>query len=179
MANSEKEEKNSTVHLIMAFRRNKDNADGPVLCCREIVQDLVVDLRKLEARISKIPGVWRIHKTVNARDVMKASKTLMCRLIENPERALKMTSLWKTCLLQKGSKADRKFMFDVDDPAEYDKLCDEILKREAKVIVVANTPSGGYHVVTKPIDTRGFDSMFKSVTLQRDGYIFLKKIEIK
>lgn len=168
MANSEKKHPQDLVHLYLAFRRRKDNPEGPTRCHRELIQD-ATSLDALKARCTA-PGLWRIHKTVNARSTAKAAKILMHKLLDDPEAAQYLTTLWKTCLLQKESKAERRLMLDIDDPLRIPEVVDKLGLTPYTLI---RSPSGGAHIICESLDTRLLEGI-PDVTVLRDGYVFVE-----
>lgn len=175
MANKEKRQPQKLVHFLMAFRRRKNNQDGPVMCFREIIgKDESVDLERLRVRVRSVPGVWRIHRTVNPRDAHKAARILQHRLLDNPDDAESLVTVWKTCLLQKESRAGRDLLVDVDDPDQLERV---LLIVGGRISGVTSTPSGGFHVVAKPMDTRPLEAL-PGVELQRDGYLFIEELTV-
>ena len=176
MANTEKRQPQKLVHFLLAFRRRKNNPDGPVMCFREIVsKDESVDLERLRVRVRTVPGVWRIHRTVNQRDTHKAARTLQHRLLDNPDDAESLVTVWKTCLLQKESRAGRDILVDVDDPEQLERVLLIVGGRLSRELTP--TPSGGFHVVTQSMDTRPLEEL-PGVELQRDGYLFVEEITV-
>src|SRR5690606_10791195 len=154
-ANSETRDPREPLHCYLAFRRRKDNADGPMMCYREIIRDEAVDLERLKVRCRQVPGVWRIHHTVHARSVAEATTILMHRLIDNPTDAEALETIWKTCLLKRTSRATRLIMINVDDPSAIDVVV-ELMGDDARLV---KTPSGGYHVWGEVVDTRPFETL--------------------
>ena len=167
------------LHLFLALKRKKDNdTDFSKKVFRWVIRDYDKDLFILESIISNWKGVWRIYKTVNARDPKKAKNLLTHKLIDMEDgNESRIDSLWKTCLLQPSSRVkERKFLVDIDD----EKLLDEVQKRlnEKGVLQyqVVKTPNG-WHIVTSPFDKRIFNDL-KDVEVKTDGYVFVKKIEV-
>jgi len=173
MANHEDRFVRESVHLLLAFKRkkfgNKCNE-----CIRTVIKDYELDLHLLEEKCKKLGGIWRIHHTVNARDTEKARIWLIHKLIDNPEFAGCIDSLWRTALLQQECKIENKFLFDIDT-ANYDKLIKAINLipmelRESRI----ETPNG-HHIIAKAFDSRKICKL-DYVTLIRDGYYFIKQI---
>lgn len=162
-----------TVDLFLAFARPKDG-EANRKCIRTIIRDYEQDLAILEAKLKIIGGVWRIHKTVNSRDCEKARLWLLHKLIDNPEFAGCVDSLWRTALLQPECKATDYFMFDVDTKEE-NIIADVVNLIRSNIISRVKTPNG-WHYITKPFDTREV-CKWSCVSLKRDGYIFIKKVE--
>lgn len=156
----------------MGFSRTKDGQEHRTY---RAVEKYPEDLEIFKAKLKVLGGIWKIHRTVNARDVQKARNLLLHYLIDFPEKASYVDSLWRTCLLQKECIfGEKKFMFDVDtsDAVEQEKILDNILCSNGEVLERVFTPSGGCHIVTKPFDSREVCEL-PNVTLLRDGYIYV------
>lgn len=177
MANTEKREPKELLHFVLAFRRRKLNAEGPVKCHREpIVGSEVESIERLMARVRRTPGVWRIHRTINARDVRKAARILQHRLLDNPDDALSLVTVWKTCCLQAAAKGERNFLIDVDDMSSLPKVEAAILSQAGHVLERVRTPNG-FHIVTQCFDAREVEAL-PGVSIQRDGYVFLTEVDV-
>lgn len=173
MANHEKKEYADAVDVLMAFSRTKDGQKAK--CLRQVVRDFDADLYILECRVKRLGGKWRIHKTVNKRDTKKAMKWLQHKLIDFPEGAGFIDSLWRTALLQPECVyGEKKFLLDVDT------------KNDNKIRILENSIPYGYlvdmistengcHYITKPFDTREVCKL-DYVSLIRDGYVYVKSI---
>lgn len=172
MANTEEPNTAEEVHLLLAFRRRKDNPDGKVMCHRDIIVNESVDIRRLKCKLDEMPGVWRIHRTVNPRSTEKAAKILQHKLIDSPEIALKLQTYWKTALLQSECKVGRKFLIDIDNPEALQEVMSRVEGFHPSMPY--STPSGGYHVITDPFDIRIMDDI-TDVDVKRDEYVFLEK----
>jgi hypothetical protein len=175
MTNHEKKEYAESVHLLMGFQRTKDGELHSGSCVRTVIRDFDTDLKLFEYRLKLRGGIWRIHKTVNARDTEKARKWLMHKLIDNPECAGFIDSMWRTALLQpENTYGKKRFLLDVDT-----KNINELLDFEKMLPIDFElerykTPNG-FHYITKAFDTRKVCEL-PYVSLQRDGYVFIKKI---
>lgn len=165
------------VHLYVALRRKKDNPDLPQLCFRQIiVGSEEVALRELESRLQNTEGIWRIHKTINKRSTLKATQLLQHKLIDNFEDVAKrLISEWKTCLMVHSSKAERNILLDIDSDEAFKKVY-SIINTNSYNVLYSTRSVSGFHVILKAedIDTRLF-SAIPDVTLQRDGYVFIKQ----
>lgn len=172
--NREKRIYQETVHLYLALMREGTAKDKK--CIRHVIKDDQLDLQMLEAKCLALGGVWRIHKTVNARDCEKARKILLKMLIDHPEKASVIDSEWRTALMQKECRATNYFMLDIDTQ-EMDKLhplYNLIEKSGGKVLQTIQSPKG-FHYITEPFDTREVCKL-NYVTLLRDGYHYIKTI---
>lgn len=180
MRNADRKPTEQFVDIYLALRRKKDNPDLQDLCFREV--DNYGDgqaLEILKTRIKNELGVWRIHKTINKRDTHKALKLLQHRMIDNFEDvAHRLESIWKTCLLQKESKAERNILLDIDSEEALEYTLDVLYNNyvDAESVSCVQSPNG-YHIVLKEgMDTRPFMNN-KDVTIQRDGYVFVEQIQ--
>jgi hypothetical protein len=116
--------------ILEGIRRKKDNPDSnkKEICFRHIsagTENLEKDIELLKSRIklSGEPGVWRIYRTVNKRDVVKAKRAFVHQLIDIDDQGVFekdeqgndfVSTLWKTVLCQPENKAERNFLVDVD-----------------------------------------------------------------
>lgn len=161
------------VHLYMGLQRT--SKQGNKNCIRIVIKDEELDLKILESKLKVFGGEWRIHKTVNARSCEKARIWLIHHLIDHPENASFIDSAWRTALLQKECKTEKRFMLDVDTQ-DQDKLgmINRILDKKMGEYFRVKSPSG-YHIITPPFDTREICEL-DYVTLLRDGYYYIKTI---
>ena len=179
MSNHEERPIIESVDLFLAFCRKKDNQPNRK-CIRTIIKNYNDDLILLKEKCKLIGGEWRIHKTVNKRDTQKARIWLIHKLIDNPEFAGCVDSLWRTALLQKECiYGEQYFLLDVDTKKE-----EELIKLNSLIPDIENTldniieTPNGYHYITKKFDTREVCEL-SYVTLIRDGYLFIEKIGVK
>lgn len=183
MSNHETKDFTESVDVLMAFQRTKFTDKHA--CIRHVVkrpEDLELDIACLEAKLKVLGGEWRVHKTVNKRDIEKARKWLLKHLIDHPEKASFTDSLWRTALLQPECVyGEKKFMLDIDTK-------DQELILEAERNIILTTTGGnvalaverhetpkGWHYVIIPFDTRKVCEL-PYVTLLRDGYYYIKTI---
>ena len=175
MANHESKIITDSVHVLMAFQRNKFNAGKGSKCMRQVIKDYEDDLQILELRCRRAGGEWRIHKTVNARDTQKARLWLLHYLIDHPEASGYIDSLWRTALLQSTNVyGKKKFMLDIDTKEEMKLRTVEEYCYPAEVFMRIETPNG-YHFTTEAFDTRRVCEL-PYVTLIRDGYYFVERV---
>lgn len=176
MRNVDRKPTKQFVDVYLALRRKKDNPDLQDLCFREV--DNYGDgqaLERLKLRIMSEQGIWRIHKTINKRDTHKALKLLQHKMIDNFEDvAPRLEIIWKTCLLQKESKAERNILLDIDSKEALDYILDDSV--DALTVSCVKSPNGHHIVLKEGIDTRRFMNI-KDVTIQRDGYVFVEIIK--
>lgn len=178
MANHEDRPIRESVHLLLAFKRKKLGNDTNE-CIRIVVKDYELDLILLEEKCKRLSGIWRIHHTVNARDTEKTRKWLIHKLIDNPEFAGCIDSIWKTGLLQKECMSDyeNRFLLDIDTKDEVIiRLIKTIIQNSLGVIKNEIETPNGWHFITKPFDIREICKL-SYVTLIRDGYYFIKEIK--
>jgi hypothetical protein len=175
MSNREKRIEQTSVHLLMAFARQSHGEKAD--CIRHVIKnDFEQELAMLKAKLEVLGGYWRIHRTVNARDVDKARKWLLHDLIEHPEHGAYVDSQWRTALLQTTSRATNFFMLDVDTkvPWHLSEIGQAIFDAKGEVVEQHESPKG-WHFITKPFDTRNVCKL-PNVTLIRDGYYFICEV---
>jgi hypothetical protein len=170
--NREKRVYQDKIHLFLALQRVPNK--GSKQCFRTIIKDEELDLKIVEAKCKIFGGEWRIHTTVNHRDPEKARKWLIKHLVDNPENASILDSVWKTALLQRECRGNNFFMLDIDtQDSEKIKIVDDIL---GKVVVCDKIKSPkGWHYITIPFDTREVCEL-EYVTFLRDGYYYVKTV---
>ena len=180
--NIEKMDKVDSVHIILAVRRSKEN-EGQThkdeLCFREIIRGTQQDtINKIKARISNLPGTWRLYQTVNARDTAKATRMLMHELLDNfNEHHWRVDSLYKKMLLQTFCRKTKRFMLDLDDKSKVFEVKRLLESYKVNELMYLETPNG-YHIIVEPFNLNEV-KLPKEVTLVKDGYFFLEKLEIK
>jgi len=177
MANHEDRPIRNMVHLLLAFRRRKNNPNLTNECIRVIINDYNLDLFLLREKCKKLGGIWTIHHTVNARDTKKARIWMLHKLIETSQFDGCIDSLWKTALLQPECKAENNFMFDVDANTRTEiEEVHTIIGNFNGIIKESHLSKNGIHIITAPFDAREVCKL-SYVTLIRDGYYFIEKIE--
>lgn len=180
MGNHEEKVVVDSVHLLMGFKRTKDGEFGSTKCIRTVIKNNYdEELEIFKAKLKLLGGEWRIHKTVNARDVKKAYKILLHTLIDFPEKASYIDSAWRTALLQRECIfGEKRFMFDVDtsDKEITSKIPDLVFKTGGEIKQIVNTPSGGFHIITTPFDCREVIKL-GHITLLRDGYVYITTVK--
>lgn len=172
MSNTERSNNIKEVHVYLALKRMKDNDEH--ICLRQIAYDEVKDLEILKARCRLIPGNWRIHRTVNKRDLEKSRKMFIHTLLDTDRN--EVDRLWRSCILQTENKAERKLMFDLDNKSEFNNIT-KILNDNHIDVVEFKETTNGYHIVVDRCDTRLFKDI-KDLTILRDGYILIEKFEV-
>jgi hypothetical protein len=170
-SNREQRERLQSIHVFLALLRTGTNQDHR--CMRQVIRNYEEDLKFLEMRCLARGGEWRIHQTVNARDPEKAMKYLMKKLIDHPELCTNIDMEWRSALLQPACiYGEKLFMLDVDT-----KDVKSILESipENHLIKSVESPKG-WHFICKPFDTRKVCAL-ENVSLQRDGYFYIKTIK--
>jgi hypothetical protein len=130
--NREKRQYAESVHIFMALQRM--SKQGNKNCIRTVIKDEELDLKMLEAKVKVLGGEWRIHKTVNARNVETARKILLKRLIDNPEKGAYVDSEWRSALLQRECKETKYLMLDIDTQDEEKiKIIENLIPKEVEL----------------------------------------------
>lgn len=171
-------EKTESVSLLYAIRRKKENRDKKSLCFRQVMREYDTDLKILEARIDGKKGVWRIYESLNKRNVSKARKELMKRLIdEEGNHDDRIDTLWKTCLAQPAQRNERNILLDLDTTNEdlFSRL-KSILDKNDVAYIHHPTPNG-HHFKCTLFDTRIVEN-FPELEIKRDALFFIRTISI-
>ena len=185
-------EPKDSVHILMALRRKKENRDAKgELCFRQVVRDIDVDYDILKTRIKNHDGFWRIYHTFNTRSVEKARRLVLKELIDYPEKAYKVDSLWKSCLLKPACRAEKNIMIDVDVKFKTEEerinylsgmwtiLIGNCEISHDTVIRVFNSPNG-VHLVLPHFNTRYFyENLTEEIEIKHDGFRSFGWIEVK
>lgn len=178
MNNRERMVEAESYHIMIALRRKKSNDRRlKELCFREIVYDSDrVAMNCLKARIDNRPGIWRIYKTVNKRDVNPAWKLLFKMMIDEPDKfKWRIGSAWKNCLLKKENRAEKKYMLDVDVdiiPEKLDLLMGSV---HMNVLEKIKTPNG-WHIICDAFDTRMLEGI-QDIEIKRNDIKFICEFE--
>jgi len=174
MSNREKRIEVNQVHLYLALSRPSQGEKAD--CIRTIDKGDGRELDFLIAKLKVIGGYWRIHRTVNTRDVQKARIWLMKDLLDHPEHASYIDSQWRTALLQSECKVTKYFMLDIDtEDIMLLVLIDLQLQKDNAIILNKIKSPKGWHYITGNFDTRKICE-FQGVTLLRDGYCYVCEV---
>lgn len=160
-------------HIYIAIDRKRDNPNNTnKIAIRQIISNPETDIEiiKHKCKLLHPDKTFRIYRTVNKRSYAKAFKQFQHRLIEDPN-ITKIDSLWKTCLLNPKSKAERKFLIDIDSKTEYNPV-EEWLKYHNIIIYESSFTPNGYHLITDPFDSREFN--FPNTEIKKDALLFIR-----
>lgn len=165
----------NAVHLFIAIRRKKENPNLKEFCIRHIIRDNENphnDLNILKTIINNQNdgAIWRIYKTINARDTKIAMKIMQHKMIDNPEICNSLISTWKTVLMQPKCKTTNHILIDVDtkDKKVIFKITQKLLQN---TYINFNPTPNGYHLVYKNQDVREIEKIDK-VEVKRDALMF-------
>lgn len=142
-------------YCVMVFQRKKDLPElrKSTVC---VFQD-VTKLKHLREKISMYERIAeehhaRVYVSVNPRDLKKAKKDLLVRLIQTEEVANLHSQLFSS-LMRCPVKEKKRFMIDIDTKEEetislvYDSIPEDHITH---VLPTKN----GLHLITKPFDIR-------------------------
>jgi len=163
------------MYILEAIRRKKDpeNEGLKEFCVRHICLDIVRDLAILKAKISNEAGVFRIYRTVNYRDPIKAINLLQHKLIDGIENPENLESVWRTCLAQPECKAENLFLIDIDSKDLTNEECLTVLQMNGiKVHEYCLTPNG-YHFIVDKFDTT-IELPLVDYEVKKDALFFLQ-----
>lgn len=150
---------------------------------REEFIEMLEELQRLKAE-SEVP--MRIYSCVNARDIEKTIREFKRRQLEADYYDadskhgfyLDIKNQWISSLMKPGSRAETKFLIDIDnvtfdlsvnDPCP-DKVISHLREIEVKVIVFYRTKNG-FHIITEPFNPNDFNSEFGEI--KKDGLLLL------
>lgn len=170
------------VYVYEAIRRTKENPtpiEGPK-CIRYIDwdEDEHKAIKTLQNRTQMYPGVWRIYRTVNKRNVHKALNEYIKLLTDiamrvnttdkNPE------TLWRNVLCNPCNKSERVWLLDYDLPlASVPHISDP----RVTVIEAHKTPNG-WALLVEPFNTEEV-KLGEKIEIKRDGLLFISREIIK
>lgn len=182
------EDEQDKVHILMAIRRKKEN-DGITckeeLCFREVCYNETEALAILKARIADKPGVWRIYKTVNRRNVQMAKKLMLKWYIDGLYTKSRWNSVFTKALLQQECRAEKFALVDIDttDATKIQAVKAVIFNKlqetygcEFTLEEVA-TPNG-MHIRCKPFDKRIL-AEFDYADVEYDRFIYVDRLTIE
>lgn len=174
MSNQERRNYAEDVHILLGFLRKKLNTEDTRARCIRRIEKSPEDLEIIKRELEIIGGNWRVHRTVNRRSTKKAFKKFQHYIIDNPDCCTYLDSIWKTVLLQTDSRAEKRFMLDIDSKNEaFLANLSEIISG-VPILEKQETPNG-WHWITLPFDRRVLIG-FENVTVLTDGYIYLCSI---
>lgn len=185
------------IHVYCAIKRKKENTpeyliNGPTVIRESDIHEDTVSLLKESTK--KYPGVWRIYRSVNKRDVKKSELELVKTLIDKHTTRQgdfkPVPRLWKTILMQPRNRAERKFLIDIDNIAIIDTV-KEILtnyindynnngknKQLMTLFDTIKTPNG-YHIISEPFDERILSNFSKDdCSINKDGLLFIERYTV-
>lgn len=163
------------VYVLLAISRKGEN--DQITTNREVVfREVIKDAGDIGGKLQRIRAQsetytpdeggnlnFRLYLTVNARDVINAYFNYRARmngwaedLYRGDDAALpkmkKVDGHWISELQRPENRAEKLFMFDVDDVnAEEAEEFETALRAHTSLCVSQETPNG-YHMVTKPFD---------------------------
>ena len=172
--------------FIMLVHRNKEggksnrpqkNGVKRITKNREEFIEVLDELQKLKAE-SKVP--MRIYSCVNARDIEKTIREFKRRQLDadyyDTESKhgfyLDIKNQWVSSLMKPNSRAETKFLIDVDNIIDWDisTVVNHLKKIGVKVILKYPTKNG-FHIITEPFNPNLFNSEFGEV--KKDGLLLL------
>lgn len=157
-------------HCVMIFQRKKDipTLQKSTMC---IFQDFC-KLSHIKEKISMYQTIAkdrnaRVYFSINPRDMRKAKKDLLIRLIETDDRNEEVCNIQAqlySSLMRCPIKEEKRFIVDVDNNNEdsFYKV-KELIEYE----IVVKTKNG-WHVICKPFDIR-IVSELDDVEIKKDG----------
>jgi hypothetical protein len=173
------------MYVYQAIRRPKENPDiDGIRVIREVGYSRFTEqeiINKLKAKISTIPGVWRIYRSVNTRDEVKSKLELIDTLtrqlvLPNSVSNKDPESLWKDILMQPHNKAERLFLLDIDSKDEF-VIKTIFINALINIHQVAETPNG-FHMICDPFDPKLIESFQETVSIKKDALVYIQTITV-
>ncbi len=176
--------------FIMLVHRNKEggksnrpqkNGAKRITKNREEFIEMLDELQRLKAE-SKVP--MRIYSCVNARDIEKTIREFKRRQLDadyyDTESRhgfyLDIKNQWVSSLMKQNSRAETKFLIDVDDIITNKKdwdisIIENHLKEIGVNIILTYPTKNGIHIITEPFNPNLFNSDFGEI--KKDGLLLL------
>lgn len=176
--------------FILLIHRNKEggksnrpqkNGVKRITRNREEFIEAIKELQKLKAE-SKVP--MRIYSSVNKRDIDKTIREFKRRQLDadyyddNGKYGfyLDIKNQWISSLMKPNSRAETKFLIDIDDIIKTEKNWDisiiEKHLKEIKVKILLTYPTkNGFHIITEPFNPNLFNDKFGEI--KKDGLLLL------
>lgn len=172
--------------FIMLLHRNKEggksnrpqkNGVKRITKNREEFIEMLDELQKLKAE-SKVP--MRIYSSVNERDIEKTIREFKRRQLDadyyDTESRhgfyLDIKNQWVSSLMKPNSRAETKFLIDVDNIIDWSisTVVNHLKKIGVKIILKYPTKNG-FHIITEPFNPNLFNNEFGEV--KKDGLLLL------
>jgi hypothetical protein len=172
-----------SIYIYHAVRRNKDNlnTDYRELQFWEIKYEFDTHEdahERIRKRISGIPGVWRIYRSINDRNREKAMMDLAKKIIDiipDRDKYHDIERIWRKSLMKRENRVSDFFLLDID--SNYTTDVDYILiDNGISAIEWVKTPNGHHCIVRKNFDSRLFADV-ENVTVKRDAFRFIERID--
>ena len=170
------------MYVYQAVRRNKENQGNKD---REQYWEVAYPdsdhdgvIASMKRRVSHKPGVWRIYRSVNQRDIVKAKLDLLDILTKSLvyEDKRRVETIWRTVLMQPKNKAERLFLLDIDSTTPDIVAIHKAIGGPEKQKDLVFTPNG-YHMITEPFNPTAMVP-FEYVEIKKDAFLFIEKFEI-
>ncbi len=175
--------------LIMLTHRGKEGgkvnkpdrvAKKKISCNKEEFLEIFKEFKEIKDKNDK---PLRIYSSVNSRDINKAIREFKYRQLEadyydeesKNNFYLDIKNRWISCLMNPRSKAETKFLIDIDNLGTEDKWdISEVEKHlvniEVKIILQYPTKNG-IHIITEPFNPNLWNSDYGDI--KKDGLLLL------
>ena len=190
-------------YIMLAVSRKKDTPEitnSQEIVFREVIKS-EKDIAKKYLKVKTMCQTYRdeegkkypfyIYVSLNARDSLKATFELMKKINLWTEEALRGVDrsqffkkvyghFYSTLMFRTSkSKYTKYFMFDLDTKKELEKVI-TIIGEDTEIKFIQETKNG-YHIKTKPFDTRKCMDIFKKnnieIEVKRDANFFVEYIK--
>jgi len=171
--------------FIMLVHRNKEggksnrlqkNGIKRITKNREEFIEVLEKLQKLKAE-SNVP--MRIYSCVNARDIEKTIREFKRRQLDADYYDvdskhgfyLDIKNQWISSLMKPSSRAETKFLIDIDDIIFHSTMVENHLKEIGVKTILQYPTKNGTHIITEPFNPNDFNSEFGEI--KKDGLLLL------
>lgn len=165
------------MYMYQLVRRKKDNPlikkDEKLWYISHNEEENELDVCRLLRKKANTPGLWRIYRSVNRRDEVKAKLDLIdivARSLVN-ENKKPIEGIWRSCLMSPENKLDRFFLVDID--TENHTILSVVKEMVGFDNVINEVETvNGYHLVTKPFNPNLLKCV-ENVEVKKDAFLLV------
>lgn len=187
-------ENDNDVYILYAIARKRYN---PLTNAQEVVfREVIKDDRDIVRKYRRIMGLMNeyneynfyVYVTLNARDTVKGLFSMQNEInkwikdyfndVDICKKLKRVNNYWMSNIMKPHSRANRgKFMVDIDtlEPKFVQHIM-KVINTYATILFIVHTRNG-YHVVTKPFDTKKFAEELKQYKhlfeIKKDSLLFV------
>lgn len=186
-----------SAYMIMALRRRSVKKGENVETKESNVKTVVKSYETIDDAVARIEnilkddkGFWRIYVSANTRNFEKGRKRLLKDMIDKPQDAFKVDSVWKKCLMNPKCKHENNILVDIDtkDMTIVENVKSLLKEINAETIRESETVNGFHILVKAGFNTRSFTNVYPAkskkskegciVELKYDALMFVKTLDL-